>query len=190
MVLAVVIGAVVASALERASETVGALGSTQPALIATRTIEPGEPLTATNVIVAPRPVGHLPEGAMDDHPLDSVAASTIAAGEIVVEERIVGSDPATALSVGERAVTIPMPLAPPPVRIGTVVDLVAISGGDSPFAASATSLGTGRVTAIGDHAITIATTERRALAVVSQLGSGAIELLITPFEASRGSLGE
>ncbi len=191
---ALVVGVVVASALARASATVEALGTTRTVLVATGRIEPGEPLTVANTELAARPAGHLPDHSLTERPSDAIASATIEPGEVVVEARVVGhpdggsdrrgsgSVRETMLAIDERAVTIPMPFAPPPVRLGVVVDIVGIVAADGPFGATATPLGTGRVVFVGEDAITIATTSVEAMAVVSHLGSGAVELLITPFE--------
>ncbi len=195
---ALVVGVVVASALARASATVEALGTTRTVLVATGRIEPGEPLTVANTELAARPAGHLPDHSLTERPSDAIASATIEPGEVVVEARVVGHSDGgsdgrgsgsvrgsvreTMLAIDERAVTIPMPFAPPPVRLGVVVDIVGIVAADGPFGATATPLGTGRVVFVGEDAITIATTSVEAMAVVSHLGSGAVELLITPFE--------
>ncbi len=186
--LALIVGLITQGAVTRARQTVASLGTTHPVAVASTEIEAGAELTLDNIRIEQRPVGHTPVGAIstDASGIDvigRIAAASIVAGEIVVERRVVSG--ADAVGIDERAVSIPIPLAPPPLQIGDVVELVGVIPADGPFGATSTRLASGRVIAFDEQAITVATSPAQAMEVITHLGAGAVEVLVTPLDRIR-----
>lgn len=108
--------------------------------------------------------------------------SPVAADEPVLSSRLF--DGHESLGPDERGVTIPLPLAPPPVTIGDVIELIGLSPGISigeQQLIDSASLGRARVVAIDDTGITVAIDPSMVHRVVETLAVGTVEIIITPF---------
>lgn len=84
-------------------------GSTQSVLVATRTLEPGDPIETERIDV---PVAMAPSAALDDMPHDAILRQRVGAGEILTEVDIAPRPgPAALAPVGTIVVAIADPLA-------------------------------------------------------------------------------
>lgn len=168
------------------------LGTTDAVVIAARDLLPGDQITEADVVVRQRPRGHHPPGSL--HQLDDVVGAVVVAatftGEPVALHRI--STHRLGLRPDERAVTVPFPLAPPPLQVGDAVEVVGVGvdngfdglGDRGPVQVSARQLGSARVLVVDENGVTLAIGPTQVAPILEQLGGGTVELVFTPFEAS------
>jgi Flp pilus assembly protein CpaB len=134
------------------------------------------------------PTGLIPPGTQDLVVEGTLVRSRVAPGEPILASSLLGpaSSASAALGPAERAVAIPLPLAPPPVRPGDLVDLVGIRAAfgtdDDRQLLQSVRLGRGRVVSVDDRSITVAVDETRAVAIVEHVAAGSVEIVMTPFE--------
>lgn len=185
-VLALAVGTAVASAVERADAARRAWGTTVPVVVATEAIAPGDALSAAVLAVEKRPAALVPDSALRALPADRVAGAAIAAGEVVVAERLAGEGlrgPAALLPPGTRAVAVPAERGlTPPVAVGDAVDVVVALGGSGEDRGGAppgfTLVEAARVVAVSDEAVTIAVPRADTARVAVALGSGVVTLAL------------
>ena len=127
LVVAIGVALLVGRSLDRARATVFDLGTMRPTLVATTHVAAGESLGEGNTRVEDWPISFRPEAAVGSEVIGFTATSPVAAGQAVTLTNLVadrhGSDQAV-----RRAVTIAMPLAPPPLVSGDVVEVVGLEG--------------------------------------------------------------
>lgn len=187
IVLVVVIGLLTARTIERSWAVQANLGQTSPVVVATRTLPAGHLVEPDDVVIRSRPVGHLPPGSLDSMSLavGTTVERSISEGEAVLAHRLTGNR--LGLNIDERAVTVALPFAPPPLEPGDIVDLVgvgaAIGGGsfDGPVAVASSPLGQGRVLFADESGITLAVALQQVRPILEQMGQGTVELVVTPF---------
>lgn len=126
VLLAVVAATIVWRITARASATAAALGTTTPVWVAEQSLDAGEVIEPGDVVLAERPRAFVPRDAVDDDPTGLSARAGIAAGEVVVDDRVAehGDGPAALIPSGWRGVAVPTYEARPPVEPGSLVDVV------------------------------------------------------------------
>lgn len=184
LALAGVAASAVASTVGRAEAERDRWGPSAPVVVATRDVEPGEPLAEAGLVVERRPRATVPASALTRIPPDAVAGAAIVDGEVVVAERLAGEGlrgPAARLPHGTRAMAVPAePGLTPPVAVGDVVDVLvavpddAAGGGPPGFTLVAGAL----VVAVGEDATTIAVPRDDAPRLAVALGAGAVTLAL------------
>lgn len=125
-VLAIVAAALVWRVTAQATATTAALGTTVEVWVADRDVDAGDRIESGDVVRVARPTAFVPGGAIDADPTGLVARSALAAGEVVVADRVAehGHGPAALIPSGWRGVAVPTYEAMPPVRPGSLVDVV------------------------------------------------------------------
>jgi Flp pilus assembly protein CpaB len=142
--VAAVVGYAVFGVVTAAEATRAGYGSTTPVVVATRGVEPGTPLDASNTTVRELPAALVPDGALAALDTGATAATALVAGEVVNTTRVGrgGDGPVSALLPdGTRGLAVPVDEGSLPLRPGDRVDLVA--------AVTAGLGGTARVVATG-----------------------------------------
>lgn len=180
-ILAILIGRTV----QQSRALVAGFGSVEPVAIATLELKPGTAVDADSVRWEQWPSAVAPETITD---LDAesgsvVVRSPIAAGEPLLASRLFHDG--VGLAAHERAVTIPQPLAPPPVVVGDILELIGLTPGltiGEQTVLDTRSLGIGRVVTVEDTGITVAVPTDRVAMIVETIAIGSVELVITPFE--------
>lgn len=199
LAVAVIVGWLVAGLVDRSRDVVAALGTVQDVAVATTDIAAGSTLSQDQIELVAWPVGLVPAGALAnvETAVGRVTTADIAAGEAINERRI--GQHRLGLGAAERSVSFPMPLAPPPLQVGDVVELVGAGAGvdsdpSNRFMVSVAPLGRGRVVHLNDDAVTVAVDVDRVGPLIAQLAVGTVEIVGTPFhghvraESSTGSI--
>lgn len=187
LVLVIVLGLFTARTIERSWDVQANLGQTSPVVVATRTLPAGHLVGPDDVIVRSRPVGHLPPGSLDSMSLaiGTTVERSISEGEVVLAHRLTGNR--LGLNADERAVTVALPFAPPPLESGDIVDLVGVGAAigsstfDGPVEVASSPLGQGRVLFVDENGITVAVDIQQVRPILEQMGQGTVELVVTPF---------
>lgn len=166
----------------RSRTLVAELGAQEPVAVAKTALESGHRIVDDDLVWKRWPVGLIPPGTLDLDPVGSVIRSAVGPGEPVTPSRLgIDGGPLTA---DELAVTIPLPLAPPPVSPGDLVDLIGLrpvfAGGELEVL-DTVRLGRGRVITIDETGITVAVADDRAVPIVETVATGTVEMVLTPF---------
>lgn len=171
-------------AVQESRALVAGFGTVEPVAIATQELPPGTTVDADSVRWEEWPSAVAPE---------TITVLEAESGSIVVRSPVAGGEPLLAsrlfhdgagLAADERAVTIPQPLAPPPVAVGDVLELIGLSPGftiGEQTVLDTRSLGIGRVVTVEDTGITVAVPDDRVAIIVETIATGSVELVITPF---------
>ncbi len=174
-VLAVVI---VNGVVARARATVAQLGTPAPVVVATREIPAGTVLTEADLANERWPLNAFPETELAASPVGRVVRATLMPGEAIPEARLF---PTTGLvGPGDRQITVPQPIAPPPVATGDRVELIGVLPSEGPFPAKPRLLATGTVVAKDEFGISVAVPNDRILTLVEYLVRGVIEIVVLP----------
>lgn len=167
-------------------QVVAELGETRSVLVATTDLPAGHVVTSIDVATEHWPAGLPPDGTAST-PRDVVGQ--------VVRSPVANGEPITTFRLGagrhgllpdERSVTLPAPLAPPPVQVGDAVELFAVSvvefdDGVQPFARpTSVRLTDARIAAVDDRGITVIVSETAVRAVLESLAGGTVELVGRP----------
>lgn len=190
--LAAVATVLTAQAIQRSQTVQTQLGRTETVVMANRDLPVGHRIEATDVVVRQRPVGHLPPGSFrrQDDVVGAVIVAATVEGEALAAHRISGHR--LGLLPNERALTVPFPLALPPLMVGDAVEVMGVGvdsgfdglGADGPVTVSARPLGSARVLVVDDNGITLALSRDQVGPILEQLGSGTVELVFTPGEGA------
>ena len=153
------------------------LGELTPVIVATRSIEAGEPLTMDNTEARRYPALTLPTGAVAALVGDEVTSAALHPGEVVIEARLGG------LPIGDRTeVAIPAHTAMPPLAPGNRVDVLVTlplpDDGGAQSQATLTVATAAVVTDTAEHAVTIAVTKQELLPVASAVIQGSVTLAL------------
>jgi Flp pilus assembly protein CpaB len=177
-------GWLVSSIVADAEAVRAAWGAGETVAVARHDIEAGAPVEAGDVELVERPRALVPDDAVHDLADGQVASAAIAAGEVVVADRLAPlglRGVAATLPPGARAVAIPVePGQAPPLTVGDHVDvLVALApeaAGDGPpgFVVAAGAV----VVAVEDTAVTVAVRSAAAPRIAVALGQGAVTLAL------------
>lgn len=154
------------------------LGQRRSLLVVQRAISVGESMTPDDVRLVPWPIGLAPDGAATTLPIDAVAAADLVAGEVLIEQRLFPTP--EGLSEGELLVTIPQPLAAPPVARGSRVDLFGILPIGESLTSPARRLATGTVIVVTESAVSVAVEDSAVPSIIEHITLGTIEIVIHP----------
>lgn len=167
-------------------EVVAELGVTQSVVVARGDLPAGHTVGPDDVSIEHWPIGLIPAGAAS-RPGDAVGQ--------VIRSPIAGDEPITAFRLGagrhgllpdERTVTLPLPLAPPPVEVGDAVELFAVAitefdDNDQPFVRPASvRLTAARIAAVDERGITVIVSEAAVRVVLESLAAGTVEIVGRP----------
>ncbi len=146
--------------------------------VAVAELAPGDPIGPASVALREVPLVLLPDRFVSDVPAGSVAVAHIPAGQILTEAAIAGDR--EGLRSGERAVTIPVPLAPPNLVIGDLVDVYTVRA-DPVGPTSVMPLVLGAAVAnVPESGITLAVPVEAVPALWRALATGSVELARRP----------
>jgi Flp pilus assembly protein CpaB len=181
LALALATGLVADGLLRRAEQAEARWGTTRPAVVATRALEPGDRLAGA-AVVRRLPAVALPRSTLGALPAGAVALDPIGAGEVVTAARVGGpaaSAVAGRLPPGTRAVVIPLEVKGLPVRVGDRVDLLASATTDPAFDGGSTApslpvASRALVVVVRPAALVVALDPTDAVAVAGALGQGAL----------------
>ncbi len=156
-----------------------ALGELTPVVVATQTIEAGQPLDEENTETRRYPALVLPPDAISALTGNEAASAALHVGDVVTEARLGG------IPIGDRIeVAVPGHTAMPPLVPGDLVDvLVTLPIQDESGVqtqATLTVANAAVVTARAEHAVTIAVTDQELLPVASAVVQGSITLALVP----------
>jgi len=154
------------------------LGQRESLVVMRRSVTAGEEVTAEDVQVVAWPIGLTPEGAAIALPTDAIAAADLTAGEVLIERRLFPSP--DGIAAGELLVTIPQPLAPPPVTRGTRVELFGILPIGDGLTSPANFLASGTVIVMTETAISIAVRAAAVPTIIEHTALGTVEVVIRP----------
>lgn len=154
------------------------LGRRQTVVVVQRTIDAGETITVDDIAITGWPVGLVPSGALTALPHDAVASADLAAGEALVGQRLFPTP--SGVAADELLVTIPQPLAAPPVTRGSRVELFGILPIGDGLVSPARLLTSGTVIVVTESAISIAISASAAPTVVEHTVLGTVELVVRP----------
>lgn len=181
---ALLLGALVQSTVAAADAARAAWGERRTVLVATTDLAPGEPVGRGDLRAEERPVAALPPGALGEVPPGAVVRSLVLEGEVLTRRRLgAGSRTGVAalLPAGTRAVSIPVePGTAPPLEVGQLVDVVAVSVDGDGRARSAVLVPAAEVVEAGESAATVAVPVERVGDVVAALAAGAVSLVVLP----------
>lgn len=189
--LTVLTAAFVHGALQRAAAAEADYGRTRPVVVATATIDVGEPIDADVATVRDLPRALVPEGALGSLPTGRRALVALSAGEVVLAHRVSGSrasGPAGLLEPGQRAVPVPVAVPGLPLEPGDRVDLVAGGAtgggveGDLPVSPTGPDVVAtdALVLVTGDETVVVAVEAATAADVAAALTAGPIVPALRP----------
>lgn len=158
--------------------TVSDLGVTERVATVQRDVPAGSIIGNTDVAIVAWPRGLVPSGALDRSPVGAIARADLVAGEILVEQRLFPRP--DGVGVGERIVTVPVPIAPPPLTTGTPVELFGILGFDDGFTSGSTRLAVGVVLSVDEQSIAVAVSESAVPVVLEHIAFGVVDVVIRP----------
>ena len=175
--------ATVATAIGRANDSAHRLGTMTPVVVVARPVKAGEVLTAADVTIEPRPVGHVPSSAVVNvaAAIGQRSAAGLQVHEIVVLAMLrVGQQSALAAQLphGSIGFAIPLPAGSLVPESGDRVDLFATAD-----VATATALRVGsdaQVLRVTDGVAIVAIDQSQAAAVAAALLRGQIVLAMRP----------
>jgi len=154
------------------------LGRRENLVVMQRFVAAGEVVTDEDVRSVAWPIGLTPDGAATELPPDATAAADLAAGEVLIGERLFPTS--EGLNAGERLVTIPQPLAPPPVTRGSRVELFGILPIGDGLTSPAHRLAQGTVIVVTESAISIAVDASAAPIIIEHTALGTVDVVVLP----------
>lgn len=182
----VILGWFALATVMRSREVINDLGSRHPIAVAVGSLTPGHTLEPGDISWVAWPRALVPGGAIVS---GSTQAQTLvgtrtraplAPGEPILTSRLLSADD----DLATRRVTIPVPLAPPPLRVGDIVELIGIQPittfADTPTL-STRALGRAEVNTIDETGLTLAVTDTQVLPIIETMATGSVEIVITPF---------
>lgn len=184
LTVAIGLGAAAASLVARAEDVRREWGTTVEVLVARRSLAAGQPVRSRDVELVARPVALVPTSAVRSLPQGAVARAAVAAGEVIVAERLapVGlRGVAAMLPAGTRAMAVPVePGSTPPLTPGDRVEVIVAlppesAGSGAPgFALLSDAL----VVAVDEASVTVAVPRASAPRLAVALGLGAVSLAL------------
>ncbi len=182
--LAVVGIALAARGVQRSRTIVAELGPRTPVAVAARPLAAGDVLGPDDVEWRQWPAGLVPPASRELVTEGATLRSAIGEGEPILDSALAAGP--TGLAPGEVGVTLPLPLAPPPVEPGAVVELLGIrpvAGLDDLVAVEVVPLGPARVLGQDETGLTVAVDDAAAARVVETIAIGSVEVVVTPFRS-------
>jgi Flp pilus assembly protein CpaB len=182
VVLALLCGALVLRATDRAEAAVDRYGSHTTAWVVAADLEPGDVIGTGDVEAEWRPSSFVPKGAAVADPSGRRVTGRLHQGEVVVEHRLAGGDrrgAAALVPAGWRAVAVPALDAALPVEVGQRVDVLAALDPAGTGASGSVVAEDGVVVHVAeDDTVTVAVTPSQATRVVAALASGLVALAL------------
>lgn len=154
------------------------LGQRQTLVVMQRAVVAGDPVTVDDIRLVPWPVGLAPDGATTVLPHNAVAAADLVAGEVLIGQRLFPT--ADGLQNGQLLVTIPQPLAAPPVSRGSLVELFGILPIGDGLTSPATRLASGTVIVVTESAISVAVNTSAVPTILEHTTLGTVEVVVHP----------
>ncbi len=168
---------VTASVVQSAREQAASWGAVTSVLVATQEIASGDAVGPHNSALRSLPLALLPTEPLSHLDEPAFAAATISDGQILT--RLVLSSDRDGLEEQTRAVTLPVPLAPPSVNHGDLVEVFGVHPEQS--GAHAVSLvERARVVGITPDGITVVVERREVAELLRALAIGSVEFARRP----------
>ena len=174
----------VADATGRAQRAASRYGEVGPVAVAVRDIPAGHEIRDADVELRDMPRALVPDDAVDEPPLGSIARTEIAAGEVVVARRLAPeglSGPSALIPDGHRGVSVPTGPGRLPLSVGDVVDVLAtvdpLVSEEEVETTSVVAAGA-LVVGVDDEAATVAVAARDAPALAAALAVGTVTLTL------------
>lgn len=184
IVLIALIGGLAGRAITQSRAVVAGLGTLRPVAIATNDLVPGQQIMPDDLRFEQWPLALASAYPNNDEVVGAIVRSPI--GEGVPLHRSQLFDSSGPMDATERAVTIPLPLAPPPVSTGDIVDLIGLAPGiaiGEQQLIETRSLGRGRVMSLDETGLTVAVGSTQVVAIIETMATGSVEVVITPFRS-------
>lgn len=190
VLVAVLVAAVVLSALDRAERGRAAWGRTVDVMVARHDLDAGETIGPGAAALERWPVGLVAEGALHELPSGRRLAAPVRAGELIVDRRLAAADAGpTGAALARDEVVVSLPLGSPPAAPapGDHVDVYAPQGGavslDDPSSGlvptAAARLATrSRVLAVRPDAVDVAVRRAEAQEVAAAVLGGLVALVV------------
>ncbi len=177
VLLALVVGTVTGSIVSAAQRTRHQWGPSTSMLVATDSIGAGDAVNSTNTARRLLPLALAPSRPLSQLVEPTYAAGPIAVGQVLSEAHIALDR--FGLATSSRSVTLPMPLAPPEVLAGDLVELFSVRS--APGAVDVeliTPVAT--VVAVGPDAVTVNVDARVVPGLFESLAVGSVEVARRP----------
>ncbi len=163
---------------------VAGYGTFRAVAIADHDLSPGQRLTSDDLRWERWPSSVAVHYPVAEHLDGAVLRSSVVAGEPVARSDLF--DDPVALEPEERAITLPLPIAPPPVGPGDIVELIGLAPGfqlGDRQIIDTRALGQGRVMGIDDTGLTVAVETSQVYAIVETMAVGSVEIVLTAFRS-------
>jgi Flp pilus assembly protein CpaB len=181
--LAAVTALFVAGTVNTAAARAARYGTPRAVVIATRDLDAGSVIRRRDTEVRRLPAALVPRGSVAEPPVGRAVVVPVFRGEPLLRQKLApwGVRGAAALvPAGSRAVTIPSGPAPPPVRVGDVVDVLAsfdrdVAGDGEPTFPVALAA---RVVAVAEGTVTVAVRIAEVTKVVFATTAGVVSVVL------------
>lgn len=181
-VLAAVTGTTVSRTIGRAEATAARYGAPRRVAVMTRSLGAGDVIEPGDAEIRRLPRALVPPGGLDAVPIGRTVVVPLFRGEPVLRTKLAPEGlrgVAARLPAGTRAVTLPAGPAPPPVRVGDVVDVLAsfepdAAGGPPTFPVAVGAV----VVDVREGTVTVAVRPAEVTRVVYAATSGVVSLVI------------
>lgn len=184
VLLAAITAASLAGLSADARATIARYGSTRPVLVAAVDLPAGVPVPPDAVRTEDRPVGLVPDDALDTLPPGAVTRAPLAAGEAVLGRRLDPSGAsalAAALPDGTRGVAVPRTDTVPEVQPGDRVDVLVVESALDPGVGPARTAAIGAVVAhVGELAVLVAVRPHEVGDVAAAAVAGLAMVVLVP----------
>ena len=179
-VIAIVLAAVVSVVVYRVTvdSTNPEFGSLVKVTVATRDLPSGHQLRPEDLSTQWWPREVLPRGVSTSDQLGQTLVLPLVQNQILLETNI--GPGALGLGPDQLGVTLPMPLAPPPLELGQHVLLVSVRALEGPFLQPAMPITDSTVVAIGENSVTVAVPSGATTNLIGAVATGVVEIVILP----------
>ncbi|NNF55204.1 MAG: hypothetical protein HKN03_12290 [Acidimicrobiales bacterium] len=171
------VAVVTASVVQSAREQAASWGGVTPVLVATEVIGSGAEVGSHNSVLRSLPLAVLPAEPLSILDEPTFAATTISDGQILTRLAISGDR--DGLEEQARAVTLPLPLAPPAVDPGDLVEIFGVSA-QSTGAQAEVLVERARVVAMTENGITVVVARHEVSELLRALAIGSVEFARRP----------
>jgi len=158
--------------------TIDGLGQRRAVATMLRSVPAGSVIDEADVTFADWPVDLIPDGSSAHLPIGEIASSDLVRGEVVLLDRLFPTP--DGLDIEERLITVPQPLAPPPLHRGTRVELYGIMAIGDGFTTPATRLANGVVFDVTESSVAVVVDNASVPTIIEHLAAGTIDIVIQP----------
>ncbi len=160
-----------------------AWGTSRSVAIASHDLVPGMVVTEGDVTIESRPIAVLPDDALDS-PMGRVVVDSIAAGEAVLDRRLIGGQRRMPGALADGSVfAVPIDRSAPALSVGDRVDVWAQTSSRSTSATSATRAARrARVIAVADRMISISVSTADADTTARAILDGSVIIALSPVD--------